>query len=139
MKRDFIKQKNVTDFTYMGNRFQWVDQEMGDTDTAKSLLNNIANDVKADVCVVGYHGRKGPKADPTVMGSAVQYMSVQAKTPVLIVKDFKTRDDRPDGFTYGVLLDGSLKSNQSMDLLIRMVHPNDKIVGITVEQNNVNG
>jgi len=31
----------------------------------------MATDLSADVAVVGWHGRKGPKKDPTVMGSAV--------------------------------------------------------------------
>jgi len=40
-------------------------------DTAKNLLNLMAKENKVDLAVVGYHGRKGPKDDPTVMGSAV--------------------------------------------------------------------
>ena len=35
----------------------------------------MAIDHKVDLTVVGFHGRKGPKDDPTVMGSAVQYMA----------------------------------------------------------------
>ena len=50
------------------------------------VLNSIADEYKADLTVVGFHGRKGPKDDPTVMGSAVQYMSVNAVSPVMIVK-----------------------------------------------------
>jgi hypothetical protein len=40
-------------------------------DDAKTLLNLMAKENKADLAVVGYHGRKGPKEDPTIMGSAV--------------------------------------------------------------------
>jgi hypothetical protein len=47
--------------------------------------------------VVGYHGRKGPKEDPTVMGSAVQYMSVHSQGPILILKDPIGRDKKPNG------------------------------------------
>jgi len=47
--------------------------------------------------VVGYHGRKGPKEDPTVMGTAVQYMSVHAAAPVLILKDPIGRDKKIGG------------------------------------------
>lgn len=42
---------------------------------------------QVDCIVVGYEGRKGPKEDPTVMGSAVYYMGVHAKAPVFILKD----------------------------------------------------
>lgn len=31
----------------------------------------MARDHKVDLTVVGWHGRKGPKEDPTVMGTAV--------------------------------------------------------------------
>ena len=31
----------------------------------------MSDEVKSDITVVGFHGRKGEKEDPTVMGSAV--------------------------------------------------------------------
>jgi len=31
----------------------------------------MAEEVNIDINVVGFHGRKGPKVDPTVMGTAV--------------------------------------------------------------------
>jgi len=40
-------------------------------ETPKQVLNRMALDHKVDITVVGFHGRKGPKDDPTVMGSAV--------------------------------------------------------------------
>lgn len=43
-------------------------------ETAKGLLLEMAGLYKADVMVVGFHGRKGVKADVTIMGSAVQYL-----------------------------------------------------------------
>lgn len=64
-------------------------------------------------------------------------MSVNSKTPVLIVKDYKKRADRPDGFTYGVLIDGSNKAMQALNLLCRTTHDKDKIVAITCEQANI--
>lgn len=61
-----------------------------------------------DLTVVGFHGRKGEKEDPTVMGTAVQYMAQQAAGPILIVKDGLTRKNSPDGFyKFGILIDGS--------------------------------
>jgi len=35
----------------------------------------MANEHHIDVTVCGYHGRKGEKEDPTVMGTAVQHMA----------------------------------------------------------------
>ena len=40
-------------------------------ESAKSLLLDMASLYKADIMVVGFHGRKGQKEDVTIMGSAV--------------------------------------------------------------------
>ena len=53
-----------------------MDEKKGES--AKELLNKIDKENKVDIAVVGYHGRKGPKEDPTVMGSAVQFMAIQS-------------------------------------------------------------
>lgn len=42
------------------------------------------------------------------MGSAVQHLSINAKNPVLIIKDPKLRKDSPEQvYRYGVCIDGS--------------------------------
>lgn len=46
----------------------------------------MAEEERSDITVVGYHGRKGEKDDPTIMGTAVQYLAVNSNTPVLIIK-----------------------------------------------------
>ena len=56
-------------------------------DTKLSNIQDKMLDNKIDVTVVGYHGRKGPKDDPTIMGSAVQFMAQNSGSPILIVKD----------------------------------------------------
>jgi len=71
LKRDHIKQRNTADFAYLGGNFFYQDTEMNEGETAKEHLNQMALECEVDVTVVGFHGRKGPKADPTVMGSAV--------------------------------------------------------------------
>ena len=35
---------------------------------------------------IGYHGRKGPKKDTTIMGSTLKAMTYNTKTPTFIVK-----------------------------------------------------
>ena len=62
--------------------------------TAKKILQRMAVENNADVLVTGHHGRKGEKEDPTVMGTAVQYLSEHATKPVLIMKRPKKRSDR---------------------------------------------
>lgn len=41
------------------------------SDCPRSMLLKISQDLKSDMIVVGFHGRKGIKDDPTVMGSAI--------------------------------------------------------------------
>jgi hypothetical protein len=58
--------------------------------------------------VTGYNGIKGPKADPTIAGSAIQYLTVNATVPVLVMKDPRPRILKPSGlYRYGVCYDGS--------------------------------
>ena len=121
----------------MGNRFSYLDEEIQQGKTAKQVLNEMAKEAKADITVVGQHGRKGPKADPTVMGSAVQYLSVQSAGPVMILKDHKTRKERPNGYTLAACVDGSAKSHKSLKLLTQMKSPEDKIYIIIAEQEHV--
>ena len=76
-------------------------------ETAKSLLLDMAQFNKADIVVVGFHGRKGRKDDVTIMGTAVQYMGQKSVLPTMIIKDPSRRADRPNGFTYAAAVDGS--------------------------------
>ena len=76
LKHDNIR--TMTDAHLIGikKRYTWYDHEMQAGDSAKSLLIEMAQLHSADILVTGYHGRKGPKEDPTIMGSAIQYMSI---------------------------------------------------------------
>eukprot|EP00356_Strombidium_inclinatum_P009114 CAMPEP_0170491374 /NCGR_PEP_ID=MMETSP0208-20121228/10906_1 /TAXON_ID=197538 /ORGANISM="Strombidium inclinatum, Strain S3" /LENGTH=286 /DNA_ID=CAMNT_0010766939 /DNA_START=21 /DNA_END=881 /DNA_ORIENTATION=+ len=139
MKRDYIHNTVEAECSGMGKRFVFHDEEMlpNKPVTAKSMLNDIAETEKASICVVGFHGRKGPKADPTVMGSAVQYLSTESKTPVLIMKDPKTREQRPDGYRLAACVDGSRKSLLALSMICDIRQPNDKICVITCAQKNI--
>jgi len=107
-------------------------------ETAKSCLNDMARECKADITVVGYHGRKGPKADPTIMGSAVQFMSINSASPVMIIKDAKSRQTSPDGyFTLALCCDGSKKSLDALELMCKMRSGDDRIYVIICEQANI--
>lgn len=55
--------------------------------STKEQIQTMASTLKADCIVIGFHGRKGPKADPTLMGSAVSHLGLKAECPVIIVKD----------------------------------------------------
>jgi len=55
----------------LAKRFRYCEEEVVENETAKEVLNKMADERHASMMVVGFHGRKGPKADPTVMGTAV--------------------------------------------------------------------
>lgn len=122
-KSDFIKQACDTDCIALPGRYLFNAREHKESEgkTIKQLLNDMAEEQKADICVVGYHGRKGLKADPTVMGSAVQYMSINAKAPVFIMKDPIERKKKEDGvFRFSSCVDGSPQSLKSVELICKM-------------------
>jgi hypothetical protein len=124
LKKGYVKQITEAKHLYLGSRFKYWEEEVKQGETTKSVLNRMANEHHIDVTVCGYHGRKGEKEDPTVMGSAVQFMAQEAGSPILIVKDGLTRKKSPDGFyKYGILIDGSKQSLIGLDLLIRMAQP----------------
>ena len=76
MKKDYIKEMAKSSCAGLGERYQWFDHELKDGHPAKEVLVQMANELNVDIIVVGFHGRKGPKEDPTIMGSAVQFVSV---------------------------------------------------------------
>ena len=109
LKPDFIKDAADTECIALGDRWKFDDMEMTEGGKqAKELLNEAAIRNNAHVCVVGWHGRKGPKLDPTIMGSAVQYAGINATVPVFILKDPIARKDKPNNaFKWTACIDGS--------------------------------
>jgi len=76
----------------------------------------------SSIVVIGGHGRKGPKADETVLGSAIQYLSLDFRMPCLIIKDRKPRSEKPDGcLRWGVCYDSSEKSKKVLQLVCSLM------------------
>ena len=100
----------------------------------KDCLWELAESEGANIIVCGNHGRKGPKVDDeTVAGTAIQYLSLNSKFPVLVLKDFRPRSVKPDGtFRYGVCYDGSVKAKKALETVLALMKPTDKLVTITV-------
>ena len=83
--------------------------------------------------VVGGHGRKGEKKDETVLGTAVQFLSLDQRFPCLIVKDRKPRTEKPDGcLRYGVCFDSSDKAKKALETVLSMMSKTDKLTSFTV-------
>lgn len=53
----------------------------------------LAKDNNSTIMVTGYNGVKGPKVDPTIMGTNIAYLSENTETPVLVIKDARRRDN----------------------------------------------
>jgi hypothetical protein len=122
LKYDHIKDSSDTECIALGSRWQFDDMEMVDGGkTAKELLNEAAEKHNVHVCVVGWHGRKGPKKDLTVMGSAVQHMAVNNKTPIFVLKDPIARKDKPDNsYRWSALIDGSRESLRALIYIAKL-------------------
>ena len=138
-KNDFIRDKVDTECIALGDRWVFDSMEMVDGGkAAKELLNDAAQRNKAHVCVVGYHGRKGPKKDPTVMGTAVQYMGLHATVPVFILKDpIKRKDKKNEAFRFAACCDGSEQSLRALIYIAKMKRKQDSVQVITCEQANL--
>jgi hypothetical protein len=102
----------------------------------KDCLWELAEMEGASIIVCGNHGRKGPKNDDeTVAGTAIQYLSLNSKFPVLVIKDFRPRSTKQDQcFRYGVCYDGSPKSKKTLDIVLSLMQKRDKLVTITVKE-----
>lgn len=99
MKKDYIRGMCEAECISLGSRYFYAEDEHNPEhhDSVKSHLNAYAYERNIDIMVVGFHGRKGPKADNTVMGTAVTYLSLEAACPVLIIKDHWDREHKPKG------------------------------------------
>ena len=89
----------------------------------KDCLWELAEQEQTTLLVCGSHGRKGPKAeDETVAGTAIQYLSLNTKFPVMVLKDYRPRSVKPDGcFRYGVCFDTSEKSKKTLHLVLNIM------------------
>lgn len=115
MKSNFVADQYEAKILGLGNKARWCSREIDIKKTSKECIWELAEFEKATIMVVGSHGRKGPKKDETVVGSAIQYLSLNSQFPVIIVKDPIPRTHKPDGcLRYGVCYDGSDKSKKTL-------------------------
>ena len=136
-KKEYIKKMATSSCAALGDRFHWVEHELVDGQVAKEVLVQQAEEHSVDIMVTGFHGRKGPKDDPTVMGSAVQFMSINCPKPIMVIKDPHKRAERPNGYSLAVCVDGSDHSIRALNLLCDICGEHDKIVVIVCEQSNI--
>ena len=139
MKEAYIKSQGDTECIALGTRYFFWSQELvkGEA-TAKELLNEGAKERNSDIIVVGFHGRKGPKEDPTVLGTAVQYLGLHTACPVFILKKPIARKEVEDrSFRFAAAVDGSAESLKSIDYICKMRQEQDRVEVIICEQANI--
>lgn len=96
---------------HLGTWARYIDADIIDAKHENKPVSEMIDQMgmlnKATVMVTGFNGRKGPKANHTVLGTQIEYLANQ-RLPLLIVKDPIRRADKPDGlFHYGVCYDSS--------------------------------
>lgn len=81
-----------------------------------------------------YLNSKSNFRDPTVLGSAVQHLSLNTFCPVLMIKDKTLRTQKPGGkLRWAVCTDGSEKSMKALHVLARLLDKSrDEVVALTV-------
>jgi nucleotide-binding universal stress UspA family protein len=126
----------------MGPKATLAWENVMDGKSTKQQMVEIAEEYKAGVLVIGLHGRKGPKMDHTILGSAVQHMGLYSPCPVLIVKGLSSlRSKTPAGkIRVAVCSDGSAKSIQALNFATRIIDRSkgDQIIVICVKTTTVN-
>lgn len=84
------------------------------------------------------HGRKGPKADPTIAGTTVTHLAQNCPNPLLIIKDPRIRASKTNAqYHFGVCYDSSNKSRQALRVVLGMMRPEDKLTCITCKEMNI--
>jgi len=84
------------------------------------------------------HGRKGPKADPTIAGTTVNHLAKNCPNPLLIIKDPRIRSIKTDQiYHFGVCYDSSNKSRQALRVVLGMMRTEDKLTVITCKEMNI--
>jgi len=117
----------------------YVSEDVGTALCTKDKMMEVVSSSEASMLVVGYHGRKGPKQDPTVLGSTVSLLGVNSACPVTIVKVRNTRSNKPNGaFRWAVCFDGAPSSFQGFDMVLKtMDRERDFLEVVTVQISNM--
>ena len=91
MRSNFIADAMEAKLMPIGQKGRYCHREKDEGKTTKEMLWDLAEFEKATIVCVGNHGRKGPKGDLSVAGTAIEYLSLNSTFPCLIIKDRKAR------------------------------------------------
>eukprot|EP00344_Euplotes_crassus_P010409 CAMPEP_0197008506 /NCGR_PEP_ID=MMETSP1380-20130617/45570_1 /TAXON_ID=5936 /ORGANISM="Euplotes crassus, Strain CT5" /LENGTH=232 /DNA_ID=CAMNT_0042429133 /DNA_START=172 /DNA_END=870 /DNA_ORIENTATION=+ len=102
--------------------------------TTQEQIVELADSYKSDILVLGYHGRKGVKEDPTLLGSNVDLIAHNPVCPLLVIKREENRAEKETkGFRFVVCIDGRAKSYKALDTIAHIVDKEkDEVIVLTV-------
>lgn len=126
MKRDYIRGMSDATCVSLGTRYFFAEDHYNPEafDTVKEHLMEFARFREIDIMVAGFHGRKGPKQDNTVLGSGVTHLSCHAVCPILIIKDPIDRSTKPNGaYSHACCIDNSVQSLGALNMILKVMWP----------------
>lgn len=98
----------------------WVHKEKNMT--VKEHITGVAEEYRSNILVLGFHGRKGPKEDPTLLGSNVDKIALEPVCPVLIMKREEKRADKESGgYRFLVCMDDRGKSVEALQTTLKIM------------------
>lgn len=116
-------------------QFQNTEPNSTKMDTALQL----ASDTKSDILVLGYHGIKGAKGEPTLLEADIDTLAKKPGCPILIIKNVESRKNKENGaFRFLVCMDGRSKSFDALKTIINLMDKEkDELVISTVAKTGV--
>jgi hypothetical protein len=138
LKPSYLKDIYESKIIELGHKASYVNVEVDPAKGTKETLWDMAKEQHASIIVTGYNGIKGPKMDPTIAGTNIQFLALNASLPILVIKDPRLRSVKPDGcYRYAICYDGSDPCKHALQLVFKMMHPEDKLVSLTVKDSGI--
>jgi len=135
MKSHYIKTSYETKLITLGKHAVYAHEELEENKSSKAQIWDLAQRKHTSIMVIGGHGRKGPKKDETVLGTAIQFLAVDSRFPCMIIKDRVSRKERPDKcINYGICFDGSEKAVKTLNLVLSMMSKEDRLTSLTIKE-----
>lgn len=116
---------------YPADRYRVVTISKEEGDSTRETIAHFVNHAGFDFLVVGMVGRKGPKLDPTILGSAADYSLRSAHCSSVIIKKPVSG---PARFLVGV--DGSERSHKTAEMIVNLAEAEDEVVIIHVNDDD---
>ena len=107
--------------------------------TTKQHMVAIAEEYRSNILVLGYHGRKGPKEDPTLLGSNVDAIASDPVCPILVIKRKEERSAKENGaFRFLCCMDDREKAKEALRTIISIMDTEkDELIILHVKKSTI--